>query len=451
MTKSDPTTQQDRHVYSVSELNRDVKTLLDRAFPLLWIQGEISNFSRPSSGHWYFTLKDKQGQIRAAMFKMRNRHIPFTPENGTEVVVRAKVSLYEPRGDYQLIVEHMEEAGAGALQRAFDELKHKLQSQGLFDTDHKRAIPTHPGVIGVITSPSGAAIRDILSILKRRLPGLPVILYPVPVQGEDAGKQIATMIAKAAQRNEVDVLILSRGGGSLEDLWAFNEEVVAHAIYDCAIPIVCGVGHEIDFTIADFVADRRAPTPSAAAELVTPDREELEKGLQALNRRLNLTTRNQLISLRERIRNLSKQLTHPSQTLQRQAQRIDDLEARLAQSISFKIRQEQTLISNSISRLYRFTPSNQLQQFNTKYRHLEQRLMASMKHILHNKQVIMANSARGLHTVSPLSTLERGYAIVQKPDESIVRSIKDVDEGDKIYARLGHGRLLCAIEEKIDN
>ena len=263
-----------RDIYSVSRLNREVRALIENNFPSVWVQGEISNLARPASGHIYFSLKDENAQVRCAMFRNSNRLLKFKPTDGMQVLVRASAGLYENRGDYQLIVDHMEEAGAGLLQRRFEELKTKLAQEGLFDTEHKQDIPSFPDRIGIITSPSGAAVRDVLSVLNRRFPGIPVLIYPIPVQGDDAPPQIVRMINKACQHNDCDVLILTRGGGSLEDLWAFNDERVARAVFDCQIPLVCGVGHEIDFTIADFVADVRAPTPSAAAELVSPDRLE---------------------------------------------------------------------------------------------------------------------------------------------------------------------------------
>jgi exodeoxyribonuclease VII large subunit len=269
---SQPTTS--REIYSISELNSEARVLLEKRFPLIWVEGEISNLARPASGHIYFSLKDEAAQVRCAMFKMHNRLVNFQPKNGQQVLARVRISLYEARGEFQLIVEHMEETGDGALRRQFELLKQKLFEEGLFDEAHKQALPFLPTQLGVITSPSGAAIRDILSVLKRRFPGIPVLIYPVPVQGTEAPQAIVESIHSAAKCQDCDLLILARGGGSLEDLWAFNEETVARAINACPIPIVTGIGHEIDFTIADFVADYRAPTPSAAAEFISPDHTE---------------------------------------------------------------------------------------------------------------------------------------------------------------------------------
>src|SRR5512139_1087653 len=294
-----------REIYTISRLNREARALLEGHFPLMWIEGEISNLSRPASGHLYFSLKDPFAQVRCAMFRMRGMHLTFRPADGMHVLVRARLSLYEPRGDYQLIVEHMEEVGDGALRRAFEQLKQRLLAEGLFESGRKRALPALPRCIGVITSPTGAAIHDILTVLHRRFPAIPVIVYPVPVQGAGAAEQIATMIHRASERGDCDVLIVGRGGGSLEDLWPFNEEVVARAIYTSAIPVVSAVGHEIDFTIADFVADLRAPTPSAAAEMVSGVRAELQERIATACIRLNRSTSRLLADGRQRLLVLS--------------------------------------------------------------------------------------------------------------------------------------------------
>ena len=329
----------ERDIYSVSRLNLEARLLLEQGFPRIWLEGELSNVSRPSSGHLYFTLKDARAQIRAAMFRSRNQAIRFRPEEGLQVLVRGRVSLYEPRGDYQLIVDHMEEAGDGALRRAFEELKRKLDAEGLFDAARKQPLPALPARIGVITSPSGAAVRDVISVLRRRFPAIPVLIYPVPVQGKEAGGEIANAIRLASRRADCDVLILTRGGGSLEDLWPFNEEVVARAIHDCRIPLVSAVGHEIDFTIADFVADRRAATPSAAAELVTPDQLEWLARLTQLSARLENRLRHTLSDDQRRLAWLEQRLqqVHPGQYLRQQAQRLDELEQRARLLIEFKI------------------------------------------------------------------------------------------------------------------
>lgn len=436
----------DRHIYRVSELNRDVQALLESAFPLLWVEGEISNLSMPASGHWYFTLKDPQAQVRCAMFKNRNRATGFIPENGQHVIVKVRVGLYEPRGDYQLLVETMEPAGDGALQSAFEALKKRLQAEGLFDTAHKKPLPALPRQIGVITSPTGAAIRDILSVLQRRFPAIPVLIYPVAVQGESAGAQIAKAIDSANARNECDVLIVARGGGSLEDLWAFNEEVVARAIYASAIPIVAGIGHEIDFTIADFVADQRAPTPSAAAEMVVPDGNEWLVQTARYEKRLISTVLQQLRLRQERLRWLETRLVHPSRKLQQWAQGLDELEQRLHRSFRHRQQQQQLRLDALTSRLMRQSPLNRIEKLMEKQSFLQQRLFTAQHRWLQSQGQSIAHLAKRLETVSPLATLSRGYSIVFKEDGSIVRTSAQVQTGDRVLTRLGEGQLRCVVE-----
>ena len=316
---------QERSVYSVSELNSAVASLLEREFAWIWVEGEISNLATPASGHIYFTLKDAGAQVRCAMFRGRNRDLKFRPDNGVQVVIRCKVSLYAVRGDYQLIVDRMDQAGAGELQRKYEELKQKLAAEGLFDEDRKQALPEIPACIGVITSRTGAAIRDVLSVIARRFPSVPVKLFPVPVQGEESAPAICRAFELAQQHAVCDVLLLVRGGGSLEDLWSFNEEAVARAIFDCSIPIVSGVGHEVDITIADFVADHRAATPTAAAESVTPDQQAWMQTLDWYHTRLEQLTHARLTQLTERLSWLRTRLSqqHPLSVLQRMRHRVD--------------------------------------------------------------------------------------------------------------------------------
>jgi exodeoxyribonuclease VII large subunit len=323
-----------RDVYSVSRLNREARGLLESAFPRLWVEGEISNLARPVSGHLYFTLKDARAQVSCALFRNRATRLGFSPENGSQVLIQAQVSLYEARGNYQLIVNQMEEAGDGALRRAFEQLKNRLHKEGLFEAQHKQPLPRLPRCIGVITSPSGAAIRDVLTVLRRRFPGIPVIIYPTQVQGETAAGQIVAAIQTADSRAECDVLLLTRGGGSLEDLWPFNEEVVARAVFACKLPMVSAVGHEIDFVITDFVADQRAATPSAAAELLSPDQTELDNRFRQLDSRLYALLRQRLQQHRDQLNWLTKRMqqSHPGRQLQQQAQRLDDLELRLSRA-----------------------------------------------------------------------------------------------------------------------
>ena len=439
----------DRDIYSVGRLNAEARALLEGAFPLIWVQGELSNVSRPSSGHLYFTLKDAGAQIRCAMFRGNNRFLKFRPEDGAQVLVRANLSLYEARGDYQLIVQSMEAAGDGALQRAFEALKQRLAAEGLFDAAHKIDPPALPRRIGVITSPTGAAIRDILSVLKRRFPAIPVLIYPVPVQGQGAGAAIAAMLRRADTRRDCDVLILARGGGSLEDLWAFNEEVVARAIHACTIPIVSGIGHEVDFTIADFVADRRAPTPSAAAELVSPDRAEWLNHLRALDGEIYKCLARRLQRLHERVGWLDKRLQqqHPGQRLRQRAQRLDELEQRLQRALHATLQRRAARLATVNAKLQRHHPGPRLQHLRDLHAGLTRRLQTSTRTRLVQWRQQIAALARALDAVSPLATLERGYAIVTVQDGRVLHSSAAVQPGDRITARLARGRIHCKVEQ----
>lgn len=389
-------------ILTVSELNLTTRLILEEALPTVWVEGEISNLARPSSGHLYFTLKDAKSQVRCAMFNGRNRNLKFNIENGLQVLVRAEVTLYEARGDYQLIVEQIDPAGGGALQLAFEQLKQKLIKEGLFDRELKKPLPFFPTSIGVITSPTGAAIRDILSVLKRRYPMAKVIIYPTAVQGEGAANQIVQALEMANQRNECDVLIVARGGGSLEDLWPFNEEKVARAIYASELPIVSGVGHEVDFTIADFVADERAPTPSAAAELVSPDQEKLKHDLNHRLMQLTQLVQHRFLHWQNQIQYLQQRLRHPAQILREKSQQIDFLEKQLL---------------NAVHRIFQ----------------------------IGNAKLI--ELSRALDAISPLATLQRGYAIVTKTGTTdVVEDIKKIKPNDKIDVKLHKGVLHCQVE-----
>jgi len=439
-------------IYSVSELNSGVRALIEENFPSVWVQGEISNLARPASGHIYFSLKDESAQVRCAMFRMSNRLLKFKPQNGTQVLVRASVSLYEARGDFQLIVDHMEEAGAGILRRKFEELKTKLAEEGLFDAEHKQDIPAFPSQIGVITSPTGAAVRDVLSVLKRRFPGIPVLIYPIPVQGDEAPPQIVRMIKKACQRNECDVLILTRGGGSLEDLWAFNDERVARAIFNGTIPIVCGVGHEIDFTIADFVADVRAPTPSAAAELVSPDRIEWLIGVNRTENQLIKLMSQQLLQAQQKLSWLNKRIQHPQQRIQRIAQRLDELEQRLIHVYQIYRHTAAAGLTALTTRLQQRSPAHRLENLLLKQQALNQRMQNAMSNELISRKHQFAALSRALEAVSPLATLGRGYAIVRKmDDDSIVRNAKQLKTGEQLATQLQHGKVISTVTETQDS
>ncbi|BAZ93644.1 exodeoxyribonuclease 7 large subunit [Thiohalobacter sp. COW1] len=439
----------ERDVFTVSRLNAEARDLLESRFPLIWVEGELSNLARPGSGHWYFSLKDARAQVGCAMFRGRNRNVRFQPQEGMQVLVRASVSLYEARGNYQLIVEHMEEAGAGALRRAFEQLRDKLDAEGLFAEAHKQPLPALPRRIGVITSPTGAAIRDILSVLGRRFPAIPVLVYPVPVQGEGAGAKIAETIALADARRDCDVLILARGGGSLEDLWAFNEEGVARAIHACRLPVVTGIGHEIDFTIADFVADRRAPTPSVAAEMVSPSQDDWRLRLRDREQKLTRRITQQLERRRERLAWLEQRLQrqHPGQRLTQWSQRLDELEGRLQRSQQVRLRHARSRLSELAARLHRHNPVPRLEAARQRQTGLAHRLHLAMRHQLQRERERLTGLMRQLDTVSPLATLERGYAIVRLgADGRILRSVEGLQTGDIIDVRLARGRLTTEVK-----
>ena len=439
-----------RDIYSITRLNREVRAVLEDSFPpSMWVRGEISNLARPGSGHLYFTLKDKHSQVRCAMFRSANRHLRFPPENGQEVLARVGVSLYEGRGEFQLIVEHMEPAGAGALQQAFEKLKQKLLEEGLFAEDHKQPLPAFPGTIGVVTSPTGAAVKDIIQVLGRRYASAGIIVYPVPVQGEGAAQQIAETIDEANRRGECDVLILARGGGSLEDLWSFNEEIVARAIHRSTVPVVSGVGHEIDFTIADFVADQRAPTPSAAAEMVSPDAAALQSRLIAVHSQLNLRINDLLNTHWRNVTQLSKRLPRPTYLLQNMAQRTDDLAIRLRLALDNGIALRRVRLNRSADTLTSRSPLQQLAGYRTKCDVLDKQLQNQLVRNLQAWKKQLEFLSHSLKTVSPLATLDRGYAIVTDADENIVRRADQLRENAEISTRFSKGSI-CSTVNKIN-
>lgn len=418
--------------------------MLETQFGNVRVEGELSGVARPSSGHWYFTLKDSGAQIRCAMFKNRNRSVRFMPSEGMHVLLRGRVSLYEGRGDYQLIVDHMEDAGAGALQRAFEELKQKLAAEGLFNSERKRPIPSLPKHIGVVTSPTGAAIRDILAVLKRRFPAIPVTVIPSAVQGQEAADQIVSAIEQANRSGLFDVLVVGRGGGSLEDLWPFNEEKVARAIAGSTIPTVSAVGHEIDFTIADFVADYRAPTPSAAAEVLSPDRQELLSRLSLMERKLSSQIRHRLQMSSQALDSLSLRLRHPGERLREHHQRLNDLEIRLQQAITIKLQSARSHSQHSQDRLLQQSPDRKLEQMKAQVEHLRNHLNTLMQHRVERKKSQLQSLTGKLDTVSPLATLSRGYSIVEKGD-SFIRKASELNPGDQITARFSQGTAECEV------
>jgi len=486
-------TQPERNVYTVSRLNREVRVLIERGLGVIWVEGELSNLSAPSSGHWYFSLKDRDAQLRCAMFRLKNQSVGFTPKAGQQVLARGRVSLYEPRGEYQFIVEHLEEAGVGALRREFERLKAKLAAEGLFALDRKRSLPRFPRRIGVITSPTGAAIRDIMHILSRRFPPAAVLIYPTPVQGAAAIAGLVAAIELASARAECEVLIVARGGGSLEDLWAFNDERVARAIRASAIPVVSGVGHEIDFTIADFVADARAPTPSGAAELVTPDRnaclEALARTLDRLNagmRRelrtvgsrfgaaafrlklahpgVRLTQQDQRLDeleqrliafMRRELRSVGSRfgatslrlkLAHPGVRLAQQKQRLDDLEQRLTGAMRAALHSDRTRISEMFTRLVHQSPAHTVREYRVRHGALAGRLEHALEQCFSRAEHRLNLAIRTLNTVSPLATLSRGFAVVKRiSDGTLVTDSSSVNVGDEIETTLARGTLTARV------
>ena len=429
-----------------------MRALLERGFTTLWIEGELSNLARPASGHWYFSLKDATAQVRSAMFRQRNMNVSFAPRDGAQVLVRGRLSLYEARGDYQLIVDHMEEAGEGALRRQFDELKARLQRAGLFAEQHKRALPPLPRRIGLITSPTGAALHDILHVLKRRFPAIPVLIYPVPVQGAAAAPAITAALHEAGARADCDVIILARGGGSLEDLWAFNDEGLARAIYDCPIPVVTGIGHETDFTIADFVADRRAPTPSGAAEIVVPDERAWRAAYADLRSRIAQLTQSFLARRGESLVWLTRRLqqTHPGARLAQQAQRLDDLSERLRLAVVHTVEVKRSHTAELWAHLRRLSPERQIAARGAALATLALRLRASAARAIESARSRLGISMRALHAVSPLATLERGYAVVtREADAALLRSARDARAADRVRIRLADGSVRAVIEGRV--
>jgi exodeoxyribonuclease VII large subunit len=438
-------------IYSVSELNREAAIALGEHFLMIWVEGEISNLSAPASGHLYFSLKDAGAQVRCALFKNQQRGLRCKPANGMQVLLRAEVSLYEPRGDYQLIVERMEAAGDGALRRAFDALRLKLSAEGLFDPSRKKNLPRLPQAIGIVTSPTGAALRDILSVLKRRFPAIPVIIYPASVQGANAKFEVAAAIEAANRHAHCDVLIVARGGGSLEDLQAFNEEIVARAIAASSIPIISGIGHETDVTIADFAADLRAATPTAAAEHASPDRQQWLHGFIQLEKRLQQFLQRELIRTRQSLDWLAKRLQqqHPGQKLRRNAQRLDELSWRLTQGILRKQQHHRHQLAAANAKLSQFNPAARIKSQQLRQEHLAQRLLLAMRNKLKQHRITLANTGQTLHAVSPLATLNRGYALITELESGkIVRSVQQLAVGDRILTRLADGQFVSEIVDK---
>ncbi|KLU16328.1 MULTISPECIES: exodeoxyribonuclease VII large subunit [Xenorhabdus] len=442
-------------IFSVSRLNQTVRQLLELEMGRIWLSAEISNFSQPSSGHWYFTLKDERAQVRAAMFRSHNLRATFRPQNGQQVLVRAQITLYEPRGDYQLIVESIQPAGEGLLQQQFEMLKQKLSTEGLFDQIHKKLLPSPAKRLGVITSTSGAALHDILHILKRRDPVLPIVIYPTAVQGAEAPLQIIRAIELANVRHECDVLIVGRGGGSLEDLWCFNDEHVARAIFQSRIPIVSAVGHETDVTIADFVADLRAPTPSAAAELVSRNQTELLRQIQSLQQRLEMAMDYFFAQKQQRVNVLQHRLQQqrPDLQLARQQNHLAELRQKLTDSVLRCLKQNSISYEKLNQRLLQRHPEREIQRYNSFIQQLDFRLRQSIERQLGRYREKFAVSCSRMEAVSPLATLSRGYSISEVSDGKLLKQVKQVKAGDMLKTRLQDGWVESQITQvtKVNN
>ncbi len=438
-----------REIYSVSRLNSETRAVLEGSFPLLWVQGEISNLAQPSSGHIYFSLKDPGAQVRCAMFRQKRLLLGFMPANGQDVLARVRVGLYEARGDFQLVVEQMEPAGDGALRLELERLKRRLSAEGLLDETRKRQLPPFPRQVGLITSASGAAVHDLVSVMGRRFPSLPVVIYPVQVQGEGAAQEIMAALDLANRRQECDLLVVARGGGSLEDLMAFNDEGVVRAIVASEIPVVCGVGHEVDVTIADLAADRRAATPSAAAELVTPSAEHLAQRLRAFEVRLADVHGRLLSGLRHRLDAAVRhmRLLHPRSRLERQSQALDLLERRLLAAVDAGLRRSQLRLQSAAPRLQSRAPGERLARYRAHLADLGHGLAQARRRRMELADERLRRAILRLDDLSPLATLSRGYAVVRDPEDgAILTDAAKVSAGDRVDVRLHRGELVCRVE-----
>ena len=438
-------------ILSVTQLNQNVGQLLEQHLPRIWVEGELSNLSRPTSGHLYFTLKDQNAQVRCAMFRNNQKSVTFNIKNGLQVLVRCRAGIYTGRGDYQLIIEHLEEAGFGILQRKFEELKHRLNEEGLFSTKSKMQIPASIQHIGVITSPSGAAIRDILAVLSRRFPYIKVSIYPSSVQGERAAKDIVNAIQLADSDNRCDVLVLSRGGGSIEDLWPFNEESVARAIYSCKLPLVSAIGHEIDFTIADFVSDHRAATPSAAAELLSPDSEKILQQFAYVEQQLIKLSKRRIQELHQKCDLLSQRLKHPSRKLADQANELESLHKRLLQSVTTRLERKNLNFDSISIRFKANTPTTSIVSIQKDLSLFINRLHPAVTKQLARFDFRYNQAVTTLDAFSPVKTLGRGYSVLKNEQGVVIKLRSDVDIGELITAQLVDGEIICSINKITNN
>lgn len=439
-----PGVSTDKTIFSVSDVTRKIKGQLESEFKRIWVQGEISNFKAHSSGHYYFSLKDSGAQLNAVMFKGFNNQLKFVPESGMEVVARGKITVYEPRGNYQIFCESMEPVGAGALQKAFEQLKEKLKKEGLFEELHKKALPSFPKKVAVITSPTGAAVRDILNVMGRRSPNIEVTILPARVQGDRAAKEIAQAIEMANTFGDFQVLIVGRGGGSLEDLWPFNEEIVGRAIFESKIPVISAVGHEVDFSISDFVADLRAPTPSAAAELVCRNSEEVRAKIASLHKALVRAQKALWEKQKARLLVLEKSLVSPKQKLHRDIQKIDELNARLFQSVNQMIRNKKIFLSSLKSRIRNPAEAWLVKKNSLSRYHLQ--LIKEQKALIDTKRKRLATSMAVLNSLSPLKVLGRGYGIVRNENGEVISQVENLAKKQRIKVRLSDGEFESTVD-----
>jgi len=435
-------------IYTVSTLSEEIKTLLEAHFDFVWVEGEISNFRSPVSGHFYMVLKDEKAQIRAVMFRPQTRYLKFMPQDGMKVIVRGRVAIYEPRGEYQVILDYMEPLGVGALALAFEQLKKKLAAQGIFDESIKKPLPFLPQRVAVITSPTGAAIRDFLKIIRRRFANLEIVVVPVKVQGEGAAAEMVDALDLVNRELDVDVIVLTRGGGSLEDLWAFNQEELALAIRGSRVPVVSAVGHEIDVTISDLAADLRAPTPSGAAELLVVEKETLKQQIMQIQSRLHSALRAELASLQERLRFLSRGLRDPRKGLADSWLRLDDLESRLSRMMSFMIMDRKRRVDAGVRALILHSPLKIIAGLKQKIEFQSRSMAMMVARRLKECGMAVSMLQEKLKDMSPLSVLGRGYSITRKlPEKLVLRSSSRVNKGDKVSVKLAEGELECLVEK----
>jgi exodeoxyribonuclease VII large subunit len=447
-----PADQDIRDIFTISRLNSEARAVLEGSFPMLWVEGEISNLATPRSGHLYFSLKDAHAQVRCALFRAKRQLLRFEPGNGAQVLARARISFYEPRGDFQLIIEHLEPAGAGSAQREFEALKRRLQAEGLFDTDRKKSLPTFPRRLGIITSASGAAVRDVLKVLRRRAPQIAVTIFPAQVQGKGAAEELREALDIALQRGDCDVLLLTRGGGSIEDLSAFNDEQLARAVAAAGIPIVSAVGHEIDFTITDFVADRRAPTPSAAAELISPDTPVLLETVVKLSQRIQGNMQRRLALEIQHLARLEGRLQRgaPAGLLRQQQQRVDGLDLRLLRIMRNLLAARQRELGVQSRHLLAQNPERRLLLLKQRFAGLPEHLQQAWHQHQQRRTEHLAATGRQLNAVSPLATMQRGYAVLRgAEDGKVITRAAQLERGDRIHALLADGKAELRVD-KVD-